>query len=259
MNTIHSLTGRGKQPASNDFHTSQSVHYPSTSEAPRAPAARRAASTGHMFPVASSSSSPHRAIGVNDSGRTSPEAPSWQPGMPLPGPPPGPPPPGARSQSLNRYPAGSSRSNSVNSDHGTPTPPPQRRLPRSLPRLVQYHPLRPTGMKTTTFRLPSTQWSRNTAVTSLRTSLCVSTRALTATHRQPLDLRVEMPAQMVCGNVDRKVVLPEMAPAAAVSCHPSVTTPGQAILFLLPRKAPSVNVERICARSQDMPVYLPSL
>jgi hypothetical protein len=132
-------------------------------------------------------------------------------------------------------------------------------LPHSLPRLVQYHPLRPTGMKTTTFKLPSDQWSRITAVMPLRISLSVSTRALTATHRQPLDLRVGIPAQTVCGNVDRKVVLQEMAPAAAVSCHPSVTTPGQAILFLLPRKAPSVNVERICARSQGMPVYLRSL
>lgn len=37
--------------------------------------------------------------------------------MPLPPPPPGPPPAGARSQSLNRYPATSSRSNSASSEH----------------------------------------------------------------------------------------------------------------------------------------------
>ena len=101
-------------------------------------------------------------------------------------------------------------------------------LPHSRPRLVQYRPLRQTGMRTMTFKLPSDQWSRSTAVTSLRISLSVSTRAPTATHHQPLDLRVEMQAQTVCGNVDRKVVLQEMAPAAAVSCHPSVTTQGQA-------------------------------
>jgi hypothetical protein len=55
--------------------------------------------------------------------------------MPLPGPPPGPPPPGARSQSLNRYPAISStipghslpRSNNATPDQDAPTPPPQRR------------------------------------------------------------------------------------------------------------------------------------
>jgi hypothetical protein len=56
--------------------------------------------------------------------------------MPLPPPPPGLPPPGARSQSLNRYPAtiasntasgGFPRSNSATSDQETPTPPPQRR------------------------------------------------------------------------------------------------------------------------------------
>lgn len=127
LNTIHSLTGRGKQPAGNEFHASQSVHYPSGSEVPRAPAARRAASTGHMFPATSSSSSPHRPVPTNDSGRSSPEGASWRPGMPLPGPPPGPPPPGARSQSLNRFPATSSRSNSVTSEQESSTPPPQRR------------------------------------------------------------------------------------------------------------------------------------
>lgn len=117
LNTIHSLTGRGKQPVNNDFQSSQSVHYPSGAEAPRAPAARRAASTGHMFPATSSSSSPHRAMPTTDSGRSSPEGSSWRPGMPLPGPPPGPPPPGMRSQSLNRYPASSSRSNSTTPEH----------------------------------------------------------------------------------------------------------------------------------------------
>jgi hypothetical protein len=101
-------------------------------------------------------------------------------------------------------------------------------LPHNLPRLVRYRPLRQTGTRTMTFKLPSDQWNRSTAVMSLRISLSVSTRAPTATHHQPLDLRVEMQAQTVCGNVDRKVVLQEMAPAAAVSCHPSVTTQGQA-------------------------------
>jgi hypothetical protein len=136
LNTIHSLTGRGKQPASHEVQSSQSVHYPSASENPRAPAARRAASTGHIFPASSSSSSsPHPPIVSTDSGRSSPEGPSWHPGMPLPGPPPGPPPPGARSQSLNRYPAISStipghslpRSNNATPDQDAPTPPPQRR------------------------------------------------------------------------------------------------------------------------------------
>ncbi|KAM0716433.1 hypothetical protein Q7P37_007878 [Cladosporium fusiforme] len=117
LNTIHSLTGRGKQPANHEFQSSQSVHYPAGTESPRAPATRRAASTGHMFPVAPNSSSPHRAVPTPESGRSSPEGSSWRPGMPLPGPPPGPPPPGMRSQSLNRYPASSSsRSNSATSD-----------------------------------------------------------------------------------------------------------------------------------------------
>jgi len=139
LNTIHSLTGRGKQPASHEIQASQSVHYPSPSETPRAPAARRAASTGHMYPAtASSSSSPHRVIAPIDSGRSSPEGSSWRPGMPLPPPPPGLPPPGARSQSLNRYPptiasntavpnGGLLRPKSATSDQETPTPPPQRR------------------------------------------------------------------------------------------------------------------------------------
>jgi hypothetical protein len=130
-------------------------------------------------------------------------------------------------------------------------------LPRSLPHLVQYRLLRLTGTKTTTSKLLFDQWSRNTAATSLPISLSVSTRVLTATHRRPLDLRVEMQAQTVCGNVDRKVVLQEMAPAAAVSCHPLVMTQGQATLSLLPRKAPSVKDARTCARSRVMPVFLP--
>jgi hypothetical protein len=129
-------------------------------------------------------------------------------------------------------------------------------LPHSLPRLVQYRLLRPTGTKTTTFKLPSDRSSMNMVVTSLRISLSVSTRALTATHHQLLDLRVEMQAQTVCGNVDRKVAPQEMVPAAAASCRPSVTTPGQATSSHLPRKAPSVNDARICARSRGMPVFL---
>ncbi|KAL9126667.1 MAG: hypothetical protein Q9217_004324 [Psora testacea] len=56
----------------------------------RAPAARRAVSTG--------------AIGVarTSSGSASHSPPTWEPGMPLPPPPPGPPPASARSQSLSR-------------------------------------------------------------------------------------------------------------------------------------------------------------
>lgn len=129
-------------------------------------------------------------------------------------------------------------------------------LPRSHPHLVQCPPLRPTGMKTTKLKSPSDQSSREMGVTPRRTNLSASTRALIATHRQLLELRVEMQARTVSESVGRKVVLQEMAPAAAVSCHPSVTTPGQAISSLPPRKAPSVNVARTCARFQGMPAFL---
>ena len=154
LNTIHSLTGRGKQPANHEIQASQSLHYPSPSETPRAPAARRAASTGHMYPVtASSSSSPHRIVAPIESDRSSPEASSWRPGMPLPPPPPGLPPPGARSQSLNRYPApvsssnavsgsGIPRSNSATSDQEAPTPPPPQR--RAAAQASTLGPVPPT-------------------------------------------------------------------------------------------------------------------
>lgn len=76
----------------------------------RPPAARRAASTGHVHPggpaVASSSTSV---------GRASPEN-RWHSGMALPGPPAGAPPPGMRSQSLNRSIGGSGASTPA-SDH----------------------------------------------------------------------------------------------------------------------------------------------
>jgi len=128
-------------------------------------------------------------------------------------------------------------------------------LPRRLLHLAQYRPLRPTGMRMMTSRLPSDQSSRNAAVTPLRTSLSGSTLALTAMPRQLLGLRGEMQAQTACGNVGRKAVLREMVPAAAISCHPSVTNPGQATSSLLLRKVPSVNVAKTCGKSQGMPVF----
>lgn len=99
---------RGKQPVGVEQpqqHASSAVQLPSFVDA-RPPAAKRAASTGHI--QASSSASSSAAVSV---GRASPET-GWQHGMPLPGPPPGPPPPGARSQSLNR-PAGLAGSGST--------------------------------------------------------------------------------------------------------------------------------------------------
>ena len=100
---------RGKQPAAAEaqLRPSNTVHLLHFEEA-SPPAARRAASTGHLESNTSIS---------GPSARSSPDN-SWQPGMPLPPPPPGGPPPGTRSQSLNRYPPSSSRSNSHDSESG---------------------------------------------------------------------------------------------------------------------------------------------
>ncbi|KAK5174238.1 uncharacterized protein LTR77_001318 [Saxophila tyrrhenica] len=103
---------RGKSTTYTELPTRNSVHLPEVSE-PHPPAARRAASTGHI--QSSSTLSIATPSGSGAAGRGSPDN-SWQPGMPLPGPPPGPPPPGMRSQSLNRYPP-TSRSNSQTSEH----------------------------------------------------------------------------------------------------------------------------------------------
>ena len=98
--SLFSFAGiRGKQPVGADQQQPQ-VSTPTLQTSfiePRPPAARRAASTGHIHPngSAASSSAPSPAY------RGSPDV-RWQPGMPLPPPPPGPPPAGARSQSLNR-------------------------------------------------------------------------------------------------------------------------------------------------------------
>ncbi|KAL8851657.1 MAG: hypothetical protein Q9221_003388 [Calogaya cf. arnoldii] len=90
----------------------------------RAPASRRAASTG--------------GIGLSGpSSRTTSRSPSqsrWGPGMPLPPPPPGPPPTAARSQSLNRS------SESLSSDHLITTAPRSRRPPGSGTALAPVPP-----------------------------------------------------------------------------------------------------------------------
>ena len=110
---------RGKQPANTDLQPSHTVHVPESVEV-RPPAARRAASTGHLQSSAAIVAAHSQDSGV--AGRGSSDDSSWQPGMPLPGPPPGPPPPGARSQSLNRYPPNTSRSNSMTSERSIDGP-----------------------------------------------------------------------------------------------------------------------------------------
>ncbi|KAF2770549.1 hypothetical protein EJ03DRAFT_373659 [Teratosphaeria nubilosa] len=105
---------RGKQTGHAEIHAPQPATFPIPQYVePRPPAARRAASTGQIAASYSISSAP------GPSERSSPDS-SWRPGMPLPGPPPGPPPPGARSQSLNRYPPTTSslRSENLTSEHG---------------------------------------------------------------------------------------------------------------------------------------------
>lgn len=120
-----SLAGlRGKQPAYVDPQPSNAFQLADDTE-PRPPAARRAASTGHLQSSAAMVVQAH----AQDSGaarRGSPDN-TWQPGMPLPGPPPGPPPLGARSQSLNRY-APSSRSNSIGSERSIDAVPHRRTM-----------------------------------------------------------------------------------------------------------------------------------
>ncbi|QIW99196.1 hypothetical protein AMS68_004714 [Peltaster fructicola] len=90
FNTLQTFTGRGKQPATNE--TMGYPQYGQQVEDVRPPAARRAASAGHI-PVTGSPSS----------GARSRQNSSARPSGTLPGPPPGPPPTGSRSQSLNRY------------------------------------------------------------------------------------------------------------------------------------------------------------
>ncbi|KAI7315114.1 hypothetical protein KC315_g11181 [Hortaea werneckii] len=99
---------RGKQPANTEsqVHQSSGAHMPQFGEA-RPPAARRAASTGHMQ-LSGHGHAATATIQHSSSERSTPDN-SWQPGMPLPPPPPGPPPPGTRSQSLNRFAPASSR------------------------------------------------------------------------------------------------------------------------------------------------------
>ncbi|KAI7070944.1 hypothetical protein KC327_g7868 [Hortaea werneckii] len=99
---------RGKQPANTEsqVHQSSGAHVSQFGEA-RPPAARRAASTGHMQLSGHGHAVP-ATIQPSSSERSTPDN-SWQPGMPLPPPPPGPPPPGVRSQSLNRFAPASSR------------------------------------------------------------------------------------------------------------------------------------------------------
>ncbi|KAK5113775.1 hypothetical protein LTR62_003159 [Meristemomyces frigidus] len=104
---------RGKQTASADLQPQHAVYSPPFENLhPQAPAARRALSTGHLQ---SSGQATYLATSSTPVELESPES-RWQPGMPLPGPPPGPPPPGARSQSLNRYPTGSSTQSSSSRD-----------------------------------------------------------------------------------------------------------------------------------------------
>ncbi|KAK4554637.1 hypothetical protein LTR86_008139 [Recurvomyces mirabilis] len=95
---------RGKQPVTAEPPLSPAFYGGAPFVEVHAPAARRAASTGHLQ---SAGHPAFIAVEMNSSARASPES-SWQQGTALPGPPPGPPPPNIRSQSLNRYPTGSS-------------------------------------------------------------------------------------------------------------------------------------------------------
>ncbi|KAI7624396.1 hypothetical protein KC319_g17929 [Hortaea werneckii] len=99
---------RGKQPANTEsqVHQSSGAHMSQFGEA-RPPAARRAASTGHLQLSGHGHAVP-ATMQPSSSERSTPDN-SWQPGMPLPPPPPGPPPPAVRSQSLNRFAPASSR------------------------------------------------------------------------------------------------------------------------------------------------------
>ncbi|KAK5724010.1 hypothetical protein LTR17_013672 [Elasticomyces elasticus] len=92
---------RGKQSVAAEQRPSPAVLVPQFTDT-NPPAARRAASTGHL-----QSSGSYTVLPPNASEHSSPIN-SWQPGMALPGPPPNPPTPGARSQSLNRFPTSSS-------------------------------------------------------------------------------------------------------------------------------------------------------
>ena len=102
---LSTLTSRGKSPntasPTNAIDVlqdttaqllTQSPEAANSSSSIRAPAARRAASTGALG----------LAGGFSRSASHSPSPTTWTPGMPLPPPPPGPPPSAARSQSLDR-------------------------------------------------------------------------------------------------------------------------------------------------------------
>ncbi|KAI4728634.1 hypothetical protein E4T49_03623 [Aureobasidium sp. EXF-10728] len=123
--SISGLAARVKRSDSSDqISTLNSLHTQlpvvSAGSSSRPPASRRAASTGAILTHAPQQIS---------TGRSSPEASRWKPGMPLPPPPPGPPPEN-RSQSLNRY---ARRTTETRADTTTssvlppPPPPPVRR------------------------------------------------------------------------------------------------------------------------------------
>ncbi|KAF2162988.1 hypothetical protein M409DRAFT_68913 [Zasmidium cellare ATCC 36951] len=134
--SFFSLSGlRGKQPVGVEPHTPQassSPHVPSFVDV-RPPAAKRAASTGHIQSGTSASSSAAGSIG-----RASPEN-GWQPGMPLPGPPPGPPPAGMRSQSLNSR-IVTTASGSATPEHSFEAPRPRRVPAAAVPSLGTVPP-----------------------------------------------------------------------------------------------------------------------
>lgn len=103
---LSSLTSRGKRASAASpitatdtlqQHTAQVLpqapEATSSDHTVRAPAARRAASTGAIGIMG----------GASRSASHSPSPVTWEQGMPLPPPPPGPPPASARSQSLNRH------------------------------------------------------------------------------------------------------------------------------------------------------------
>lgn len=96
----------------------------------RAPAARRAASTGGIGLSGPTSRSASRSPSKN----------KWEPGMPLPPPPPGPPPSSARSQSLNRP-------HETPSSSLVPNPAPRGRRPPGLGTSLDPVPPTPADWK----------------------------------------------------------------------------------------------------------------
>jgi hypothetical protein len=197
--------------------------------------------------------------------------------MPLPPPPPGLPPPGARSQSLNRYPAPVANNNAVPGSGLPRSNGPlltRRRLPLRHYNAVLQHKHRPldqsllllrTGTRPMISKLQSDQSNRHMAAICPHISRSESTQARTADLRAltVIELPVEMQVQtaMAFANVDLKVVLPESsrapALAAATSCHLLATTLDQQT-SCQPRlcRAPSVNDARICVSFLVMPAFL---